>query len=148
MFLEHWNKQKILSSIQQHFSCLLDEWIAKIWRKKNHVVFFLKSTLSVLRCTWTIPINLKILLGFNNNCLSIWQASAEKLGALNLLLSYFFFYAQHKRRFQTQLFKTLVLTQPDFENPKNIHFKPEKGHFWFTFKGLVSTGCFTLKCFF
>ena len=30
-FLEHWNSQKSLSSIWQHFSCLLDEGIAKIW---------------------------------------------------------------------------------------------------------------------
>ena len=37
--------------------------------------------------------------------------------------------------FQTQLFKTQVLTQPDFENPKKIHFKPEKGHSWFSLKG-------------
>ena len=29
MFLEHRNRQKILSNIRQHFSCLLDEWIAK-----------------------------------------------------------------------------------------------------------------------
>ena len=40
-----------------------------------------------------------------------------------------------KEGFQTQLFKTRVLTQPDFENSKKIHFKPEKGHFWFTLKG-------------
>ena len=39
--------------------------------------------------------------------------------------------------FHSQLFKTRVLTQPDFENPKKIHFKPEKGHFWFTLKGPV-----------
>jgi hypothetical protein len=73
------------------------------------------------------------------------QASAEKPGVLNIFLSYFFFMLSSKREFskpnisnppfQTQLFKTRVLTQPDFENPKKIHFKPEKGHFWFTLKG-------------
>ena len=33
MFLEHWNRQKILSKIWQRFSCLLDEWIAKKCKK-------------------------------------------------------------------------------------------------------------------
>jgi hypothetical protein len=70
------------------------------------------------------------------------QALAEKPGVLNLFLSHFFFMLSSKRgfsnpAFQTQLFKTRVLTQPDFENPKKIHFKPEKGHFWFTLKGPV-----------
>ena len=60
MFLEHWNRQKILSGIQQHFFSLL-EGIAKKW-KKNHGGFFFKSTLSVLRCTWTGRINLQIFL--------------------------------------------------------------------------------------
>ena len=54
MFLEHWNRQKSLSNIRQHFSCLLDKWIEK---KCKFIFFrdgfFLKSTLSVLRCTWT-----------------------------------------------------------------------------------------------
>jgi hypothetical protein len=65
------------------------------------------------------------------------QASAEKPGILNLFLSYFFCSAA-KEGFQTQLFKTQVLTQPDFESPKKIHFKPEKGYFWFTLKELLS----------
>ena len=71
----------------------------------------------------------------------IWfcLSSAEKPGVLNLFLSHFFFMLSSKKRFsnpgfQTQLFKTWVLTQPDFENLKKIHFKPEKGHFWFTLK--------------
>ena len=34
--------------------------------------FFFKSTLSVLRCTWTGRINLKIFLGYHINYLSIW----------------------------------------------------------------------------
>ena len=42
-----------------------------------------------------------------------------------------------KEDFQTQQFKSRVLNQPDFENPKKIHFKPEKGHFWFTLKGPI-----------
>ena len=33
---------------------------------------FLKSILSVLRCTWTGRINLKIFLGYDINYLSIW----------------------------------------------------------------------------
>ena len=32
-FLEPWNREKSLSLIWQHFSCLLDEWIAKISKK-------------------------------------------------------------------------------------------------------------------
>ena len=47
----------------------------------------------------------------------------------------YFLCSAAKEGFQTQLFKTRVLTQPDFENPKKINFKPEKGHFWFTLKG-------------
>ena len=39
MFLEHWNRQKILSSIRQCFSCLLDEWIANICKKKFQDAF-------------------------------------------------------------------------------------------------------------
>ena len=72
-FLEHWNRQKSLSNIRQRFSCLLDKGIAKICKKKKfHEGFFFKSTLSVLRCTWTGRINLKIFLGYNINYLSIW----------------------------------------------------------------------------
>ena len=61
------------------------------------------------------------------------QASAEKPEVLNLFLSYYFFYAQQQKK----VFKTQVLTQPDFENLQKIHFKPEKGHFWITLKGPV-----------
>ena len=49
--------------------------------------------------------------------------------------------------FQTQLFETHVLTQPDFENPKKIHFKPEKGHFLFTLKVPVSIDSYSLRIF-
>ena len=67
-------------------------------------------------------------------------SSAEKPGVLNLFLSHFFFMLSSKRlfsnpAFQTYLFKTRVLTQPDFENPKKIHVKPLKGHLWLTLKG-------------
>ena len=34
-YIEPWNREKILRLIWQCFSCLLDEWIAKIWKKKN-----------------------------------------------------------------------------------------------------------------
>ena len=71
-FLEHWNSQKILCNIRQRFSCLLDEWIEKICKKKKFTVSFFNSTLSVLRCTWTGQINLKIFLGYHINYLSIW----------------------------------------------------------------------------
>ena len=72
MFLEHWNRQKILSNIRQCFSCLLDELIAKNAKKKFRGGFFFKSTFSVLRCTWTGRINLKIFFGYDINYLSIW----------------------------------------------------------------------------
>ena len=34
-FLEYWNTQKSVWRIWQHFSCLLDEGIPKIWKKLN-----------------------------------------------------------------------------------------------------------------
>ena len=72
-FLEHWNSQKSLCNIWQRFSCLLDESIEKKCKKKNfHGGLFFKSTLSILRCTWTGRTNLKILLGYNINYLNIW----------------------------------------------------------------------------
>ena len=95
-FLEHWNRQKSLSNIRQRFSCLLDKGIAKICKKKNfHEGFFFKSTLSVLRCTWTGRINLKIFLGYNITYLSIWPfmrhpwfptRKASKLPETNIFL--------------------------------------------------------------
>ena len=42
------------------------------YAKKNFTVAFLKSALSILRCTWTGGMNLKILLGYNIKYLSIW----------------------------------------------------------------------------
>ena len=73
MFLEHWYRQKILSYIRQRFSYLFDELISKKC-KKNFFRggFFFKSTLSVLRSTWTDRINLKIFLGHHIAYLSIW----------------------------------------------------------------------------
>ena len=52
---------------------VLDKWNERICKKKIfHGGFFFKSTLSVLRCTWTGRINLKIFLGHHINYLSIW----------------------------------------------------------------------------
>ena len=74
MFLQHWNRQKILSSFWQRFSCLLDEWIAKLCKFFFKIAFF-KNPLYLF---WdahglvTGRINLKILLGYNINYLSIW----------------------------------------------------------------------------
>ena len=70
-FLEHWNSQKSLCNIWHRFSYLLDEWIEKICNL-FFTVTFLKSTLSLLRCTWTGQRNLKIFLGHHINYLSIW----------------------------------------------------------------------------
>jgi hypothetical protein len=40
-FIEYWNIQKSVWRIWQHFSCLLDEEIPKIWKKlKSHSGFF------------------------------------------------------------------------------------------------------------
>ena len=61
--------------------------------------------------------------------------SAVKLGILNLFLNYC---SAAKEGFQTKLFKTLVLTQTDIENPK-------KAIFWFTFIGPVSIAPITRK---
>ena len=71
MFLEHWNRQRILFDIEPSFLCLLDEGIVKKWDFFFTVAFFI-STLSILRCTWTGQINLKIFLGYHINYLSIW----------------------------------------------------------------------------
>jgi hypothetical protein len=72
-FLEHWNSKKSLCNIQHRFSYLHDEWIEKICKKIFfHGGFFFKSTLSILRCTWTGRINLKIFLGYDINYLNIW----------------------------------------------------------------------------
>ena len=57
-------------------------------------------------------------------------ALVVKPGVLYLFLS-------SKNVFQTQLFKSRVLTQTDIENLKKIHFKPEKGIFWSTLIGPI-----------
>ena len=73
MFLEHWNRQKILSNIRQRFSCLLDEWIAKISKKK---IFsrWLFEIIHIIRFEiWDLRSrDLKIFLGYDINYLSIW----------------------------------------------------------------------------
>jgi len=69
----------------------------------------------------------------------IWFCTSlsRETWSLEFISQLFFLCSAAKEGFQTQLFKTWVLTQPDFENPKKIHFKPEKGHFRFTLKGPV-----------
>ena len=42
-FLEHWNSQKSVCNIWQHFSSLLDEGIPKIWKKLNSLGGFLRA---------------------------------------------------------------------------------------------------------
>ena len=42
-FLEYWNTQKSVWRIWQHFSCLLDEGIPKIWKKLNSHGGFLRA---------------------------------------------------------------------------------------------------------
>ena len=69
MFLEHWNRQKFFLSFDNVFPVYLRGLQKNA--KKNHDVFFFKSTLSVLRCTWTGRINLKKILGYDINYLSI-----------------------------------------------------------------------------
>ena len=80
---------------------------------------------------------------FLSNCwfyhLVLYKPQQRNGGVLSLFLGHFFFMLCSKREFsnptfQTKLFETHVLTQPDFENLKKIHFKPEKGHFCFTLK--------------
>ena len=44
-FLEYWNTQKSVWRIWQHFSCLLDEGIPKIWKKLNCHSCFLRADL-------------------------------------------------------------------------------------------------------
>ena len=44
-FLEYWNTQKSVWRIWQHFSCLLDEGIPKIWKKLNRHSCFLRADL-------------------------------------------------------------------------------------------------------
>ena len=65
--------QKILLDIRQRFSCLLDEGIEKKCKKKNffHSGFFL---IHFIRFEMHMDgrINLKILLGYHINFLSIW----------------------------------------------------------------------------
>ena len=43
MFLEWWNRTKSLSSIWNHFSCLLDQGTPKIWKKLNSHGGFLRA---------------------------------------------------------------------------------------------------------
>ena len=49
----------------------------------------------------------------------IWFCTSlsRETWSFELISQSFLFYAQQQKSFQTQLFKTQVLTQPDFENP-------------------------------
>ena len=49
-FLENWNTQKSVWRIWQHFSCLLDEAIPKIWKKLNLMVAFWGQTKAGQKC--------------------------------------------------------------------------------------------------
>ena len=68
-FLEPWNREKSLTLIWQRFSYLLDEWIAKISKKK---IFF--EIINIIHSEMRMDswINLKIFLGYDINYLSIW----------------------------------------------------------------------------
>ena len=67
------NREKSLTLIWQRFSCLLDEWIAKISKKK----FFSRWLLEIIHIIrfeiWDLrSTDLKIFLGYDINYLSIW----------------------------------------------------------------------------
>ena len=64
--------KKFFLTFNNVFHVYLMRELQKNKKNKNSPWLFLKSTLSVLRCTWTSRINLKIFLGYNINYLSIW----------------------------------------------------------------------------
>ena len=68
-YIEPRNREKSLRLIWQRFSCLLDEWIAKISRKKNFTVAFWDNPHYPF---WDLRWDLKIFLGYDINYLSIW----------------------------------------------------------------------------
>ena len=53
-FLDHWNSQKSISNVWQHFSGLLDEGIPKIWKKLNSHDGFLSYRCVVGSLRWAI----------------------------------------------------------------------------------------------
>ena len=72
-YIEPRNREKSLTLIWQRFSCLLDEWIAKISKKK---IFsrWLFEIIHIIRFEiWDLRSrDLKIFLGYDINYLSIW----------------------------------------------------------------------------
>ena len=69
-YIEPRNREKSLTLIWQHFSCLLDEWIAKIYKKKIFTVTFWDNPHHPF---WDLRSrDLKIFLGYDINYLSIW----------------------------------------------------------------------------
>ena len=70
-FLEHWNSPKSLSSIWQHFWCLLDKVIEKI--RKKHLLWFFEIIHIIRFEIWDLRSrDLKKILGYDINYLSIW----------------------------------------------------------------------------
>ena len=71
-YIEPRNREKSLTLIWQRFSCLLDEWIAKISKKKIsrwvfEIIHIIHFEIWDLRSRY-----LKIFLGYGINYLSIW----------------------------------------------------------------------------
>ena len=71
-YIEPENREKNLRLIWQCFSCLLDEWIAKMSKKK--ISRWLFEIIHIIRFEiWDLrPRDLKIFLGYDINYLSIW----------------------------------------------------------------------------
>ena len=72
-FLEPWNSENSLTLIWQLFSCLLDEWIAKIYK----IFFFSRWLFEIIHIIrfeiWDLRSrDLKKFLGYDINYLSIW----------------------------------------------------------------------------
>ena len=72
-YIEPRNREKSLTLIWQRFSCLLDEWIAKILKKKIFS-WWLSEIIHIIRFEiWDLRSrDLKIFLGYDINYLSIW----------------------------------------------------------------------------
>ena len=85
MFLEHWDKQKILSSILQRFSYLLDEWIAKICKKKISRRLFKKKDIVKI---WSVCIAIECFLRFVmlSSIYPDWECFSPLFGQIGLKL--------------------------------------------------------------
>ena len=71
-YIEPRNKEKSLRLIWQGFSCLLDEWIAKISKKKISRWLFEIIHIICFQIWDLRSRDLKIFLGYDINYLSIW----------------------------------------------------------------------------